>query len=1263
MSEESTRGLSSDDIRTIWADALTIVDQPDVTIKVDVTQKSRAPDDVSETTSSVSSRLNLRSHDIRQPGAPGGPSPHYELLQQLGEGGMGIVYRARQTSVDRTVALKLIKDDYQHDQRSQSGFLSEAAATACLDHPNIVPIYDAGTGCDGTVFYAMKEVRGTEWKSVIGEKSKSENLEILMRVADAVAFAHSKGVIHRDLKPENVMLGDFGEVLVMDWGLAAAVTDEGKADKLDSDNALGGTPAYMAPEMAVADMDRIGKCSDIYLLGGILFEIVTGKRPHVGPTVTDCLVSAADNVIQETDEEGELLDISMKAMATDPEDRHQEVRDFQKALRDYQSHAESIRLTEAAHGRIAKAAAAEASAMHGAYSDAIAIYKEALSTWSENKDAREGLQTAHEAFAEAALAQGDLGLAKAQVAALEAEGVQHGGLAQRVDAAIKARTRRDRIAKYSRIGTIAAVLTITVVSLAAYVITDKARRAAEKAQAAEKEQRLLVQKEKDAAEEARDAESKQREAAEASKREAEAAQQAEAEQRKIAEANLAKAEQENYYNAIALADAKIADCLIEQAQDLLWNTPTSMRHFEWGKLLLDTDLSLMTIPVNAAWSIMWSSEGKKILVGDRRGKLCVLDALTGSKILSIQANRSDKPVFGKWSPDGSKILSMGDDKIRVAKVWNANTGAELFTLREKDSSIYSVDWSPDSKKIVTGSIDGVIRVWDAATSSELRILWNSSSDGSSTTGFPTRGPAIWVYSVDWSPDGKKILAVMSYGPALVLDAESGNKLLAICDGANSATWSPDGKKIAIVDIDQPVKILNAANGKELLALEGHSGRVNYGVWSPDGKRIVTASDDRSAKVWDAETGFELFTLRGHYGTFHSPVWSPDGKRIASGGFPNTIKIWDAENGGGVLSLDGHKVSVNFAAWSPDGKKIVTQTSGMDASVYDANIGKVLFFGRHAPQCNGVTLAAWSPDGKKIVAREFVSEAKVVDLETGKALLTLEGDTGHVTSATWSPDGKRIATGTYGKAIDVWDAETGRQIVTLQSSGYNGRPVAWSPDSKKIMTVNGSDKSVVVWDAGSGNKLLTLDCNFSRGPSAAEWSRDGKMIITLNSNGKVWNAETGKELFTCDGNVSRVSNVMWSPDSKRILARGQDKTAKVWDVERGKEDLTLEGHSEYLCSAEWSPDAKRIVTGSSDKTARIWDAKTGRELVAIKDIASIVSFAVWSPDGKRLVAGGDKTANIWEAVPWDTVTTKEQYEEWRRKRYQEWLKRHGLSAQN
>ncbi len=263
--------------------------------------------------SMVIQRRTLKTRD-----QPGSDHADYQLLWLVGEGGMGTVYEAIQSAVQRKVAVKTLKPDFAKRQSDRTKFLNEAKITGDLDHPNIVPIHDLGISDDGTVFYSMKMVGGVSWEEVLCAKSRQENLTILLKVCDAVAFAHSRNVIHRDLKPENIMLGEFGEVLVMDWGLAVNMERSG-------DIVLGGTPAYMAPEMATHDVDRIGFTSDIYLLAAMLYEVVAGFPPHPGQTVTECVAAAARNELIPVEIDDELLNVALVGMATNPRDRFQNV--------------------------------------------------------------------------------------------------------------------------------------------------------------------------------------------------------------------------------------------------------------------------------------------------------------------------------------------------------------------------------------------------------------------------------------------------------------------------------------------------------------------------------------------------------------------------------------------------------------------------------------------------------------------------------------------------------------------------------------------------------------------------------------------------------------------------------------------------------------------------------------------------------------------------------------------------------------------------
>ena len=229
----------------------------------------------------------------------------YRVVGQLGQGGMAVVFQAHQRAIDREVALKVLREDLAVNRFSRERFLSEARVIGGLDHPNVIALHEVCIDDSGGLLYSMKRVDGTSWDKKIGEMSLTQNVGTLLDVADAIRYAHSRGLVHRDIKPENVMLGRFGEVLLADWGLALSFEEDDSAIRVG--DAIGGTPAYMPPELAGGDQDRVSTKSDIYLLGATLFQILTGFPPHHGKSLLACIHAAAHNEIRPTDVEGELM--------------------------------------------------------------------------------------------------------------------------------------------------------------------------------------------------------------------------------------------------------------------------------------------------------------------------------------------------------------------------------------------------------------------------------------------------------------------------------------------------------------------------------------------------------------------------------------------------------------------------------------------------------------------------------------------------------------------------------------------------------------------------------------------------------------------------------------------------------------------------------------------------------------------------------------------------------------------------------------------
>jgi len=438
-------------IAPAWSDLLASTpgsDDPTLTIR------SSAP--------SVGSRgtATIKAHVVRAAGRPHEGEADYELLELLGEGGMGVVYQARQTAVDREVAVKMLRDDRDNDE-ARDRFLHEALITSHLEHPNIVPVHDLGSDAAGALFFAMKQVRGRTWRSALSDLSLAEHVDILLRVGDAVAFAHARGVIHRDLKPANVMIGDFGEVQVMDWGLAAAVRNDARGPRLDASTALGGTPAYLPPEVALGQVDRIGVTSDVYLLGACLWEVLTGRPPHVRDNCRDALQAAAENrIAPAAGPEGELHALARQAMADDPAARPATVRAFQQGLRTWESHVESHRLCELAATDLERA---RQQADDRAFQRAQFGFEQALRLWDGNRAAQEALVLTRRMYAETAFARGDYDLA---LGLLNADAADQAALVARIRTARDQRARRSE--QVRRLGRIAAVLALGLLAIAAW---------------------------------------------------------------------------------------------------------------------------------------------------------------------------------------------------------------------------------------------------------------------------------------------------------------------------------------------------------------------------------------------------------------------------------------------------------------------------------------------------------------------------------------------------------------------------------------------------------------------------------------------------------------------------------------------------------------------------------------------------------------------------------------------------------------------------
>jgi len=348
----------------------------------------------------------------------------------LGEGGMGVVRLAEQVALGRTVAVKSLKPG-RRDQVATLDLLREAWVTGSVEHPNVVPVHYIGLDDDGSPLIVLKRIEGVEWCELVTDPDLVEarfgstdllawNLGILDQVLNAVRFAHSRGIVHRDLKPSNVMIGAFGEVYLLDWGIAVSLHDDGSGRlPLASDTTdLAGTPCYMAPEMLGRDGDVISERTDVYLAGAVLYELMTGYPPHDGDSAAEVVASVASSRPRiPPGVPGELAHICTRAMAPRPADRYPSIEALQQALHSYLQHRGSAHLATIAGQRLAElrdhlAAPAEdrgdhRQAVYRLFGACRFGFNEALEAWPDNRVASDGLIEATVAVAEYELADND----------------------------------------------------------------------------------------------------------------------------------------------------------------------------------------------------------------------------------------------------------------------------------------------------------------------------------------------------------------------------------------------------------------------------------------------------------------------------------------------------------------------------------------------------------------------------------------------------------------------------------------------------------------------------------------------------------------------------------------------------------------------------------------------------------------------------------------------------------------------------------------
>jgi len=604
-------------------------------------------------------------------------------------------------------------------------------------------------------------------------------------------------------------------------------------------------------------------------------------------------------------------------------------------------------------------------------------------------------------------------------------------------------------------------------------------------------------------------------------------------------------------------------------------------------------------------------------------------------------------------------------KERVLSWSNKPSGLDplLTSLAGHSDSVSSIAISPDGKRVITGSSDHLVKIWEVETGA---LAWTSRTHDCKngctctmpkneygnrcirmTPGCPIKGHPGGVSCIALSSDGTRIASGSSnyltrgWSDLMIWDCETGSEMFTMRPGSvTSVAFARDGKRLVSL-VYQIFIIWNAETGAEVSRVGAkfkYSGSLSSVAFSPDGKRIVMGrTEDIFAEIWDVETSLaaKVCDLVGHTGSVSCIAFSPDGKLLVSGSEDTTVKIWDTSTGAELWTSRVHKDNKACTCRFSDLHCPIRGHSGMVLSV------------------------AFSPDGKRVVSGSYDKTVKIWNYETfGAAVPTLRGHSERVNSVAFTPDGKRVVSGSGDKLVKIWDVEAGTEVTTLSGHGAKVWSILFSPDGKRV--ISGSfDKLNVVWDVETGAEVCTLK-ELREHPIA--FSPDGKRVVGTQGHGHVTegrkamatcDVETGEMVYNSEGSAD-VSSVAFSSDGKRVVSGAKNKLVKIWNADTGAQILvighthkgncsctegkrvdpecTVQGHSDCVVSVAFSPDGNRIVSGSYDRLVKIWNADTGAEVWTLTGHATSLHTVAFSPDGKLVVSWStDHLIKIWDAV--------------------------------
>jgi WD40 repeat protein/anti-sigma factor RsiW len=995
---------------------------------------------------------------------------HYEVLEVIGRGGMGVVLKAFDPKLQRVVAIKVMGPWLPGSATTRQRFVREARAAAAVRNEHVIAIYAVEETGD-LPYLVMEFIAGVSLQKRLDQRGMLELKEILrigMQTATGLAAAHSQGLIHRDINPANILVENGVErVKITDFGLARAVDD----GSLTQSGVVAGTPQYMAPEQAQGEV--LDQRSDLFSLGSVLYALCTGRPPFNARGTLAILKRVSEETprpIRDINPEIPewLTEIIRKLHAKKPADRFQGAAEVAELLSQHLAHLQQPRLATMPQPRWAQ--------RRSGWLIAAVVLLVLISGLSLTE------------------ATGVTKVAATVIRRLTPDGLL---VVEAEDPQVK----------------------VTIEGEDGIVLTGSG---SQQVRLRAGRYRLLARKD----------------------------------------------------------DALIQRDMITLTQGHKQVVKVGRASFQFtppppGPL---DELDPSKIPAEERFA--WQPKELVAVLGEHRQR-------HWGQVQSVA-----------YSPDGKLIASGGTDGgDTVIRIWDAATMREQTVLIGHSRPVSGLAFLPDSRRLLSGSWDGTLRLWDLTTGKEQKCF----------------GPRIQVNCIAVSRDGRRALSGGHGRIVQLWDVETGQ------------------------EVHSPFK--------------GHTGSITSVAFSPDSRQALSGSFDDTLRLWDVESGKEVRPpLKGHTGHVTGVVFSPDGRYALSGNSYHHqadghrhasdyhLRLWDVENGKEVRRFEGHTNLVWGVAFSPDGQRALSWSQDATLRVWDGATATELLC------CKGhvgpVQAAAFSPDGGRMVSGGSDGTVRVWDGATGKELRPLTGPTGVASSVCFSPDCVHVLSGNTDELVRLWDVVKGKQLRRFEGHTDPVGSVAFFPDGRHALSASmpgyafspqprNGDRAGPwrLWNVESGKEVRHFLGSSTDWVASVAVSPDGKLAVTAcGSQVLRWDVESGGELLPrLEGHSGNVWGVAFSPDGTRVLSGSGDGTVRLWDFKSGKElRPSFKGHTDTVFGVAFSPDDRHGASCSGDQTVRLLDLSVAEPQARNfpKLHAKPVRAVAFAPDGKRLASSGE-----------------------------------------